>query len=61
MRIRKVVRRKGRSGVSAVNAVIATNVGESDEETTASSHQHVKITQRDGQTEVRELHTDTDG
>ena len=60
MKISKVVRRKGGGAVSALNAVITANVGEADQTTTAKSRQHVEIVQRDGRTEVRELHTDDD-
>ena len=58
MKISKVVRRKGGGAVSALNAVITANVGETDQETSATSRQHVEIIQRDGQTEVREHSTD---
>lgn len=60
MRITKVVRRKGGGGASAVNAVIAANVGETGQETRAGSHQHIDIVQRDGHTEVREHHDGDD-
>lgn len=53
MKISKVVRRKGGDAVSALNVVVATNVGETDQETSVKSRQRVKITQRDGHTEVR--------
>lgn len=58
MKIREVVRRKGGGAVSALNAVITANVGESDQETSATSRQHVEIIQRNGQNEVREHHTE---
>ena len=47
--------------MSAVNAVVVANVGETDQETTARSRQHVQITQRDGHTEVREVVGDENG
>ncbi len=43
MKISKVVRRKGGDVVSALNAVITANVGETDQETSATSRQHVEI------------------
>jgi len=58
MKISKVVRRKGGGAVSALNAVITANVGETDQETSATSRQHVEIIQRNGQAEVREHPTD---
>jgi hypothetical protein len=58
MKISKVVRRKSGSAVSALNAVVTANVGETDQETSAGSRQHVEIIQRDGHTEVREHSTD---
>ena len=57
MKISKVVRRNTGAG-STINAVIATNVNESDSETIARGRQDVEIVQRDGHTEVRERHTD---
>lgn len=54
MKINKVVRRKGGSAVSALNAVITAKVGEPDQRSTVSSRQHVEIVQRDGHTEVRD-------
>lgn len=58
MKINKVVRRKGGSAVTALNAVITAKVGESDQRSTARSRQHVEIVQRDGHTEVRDRHTE---
>jgi hypothetical protein len=57
MRISKVLR-KGSGAVSALNVVIAANLGEADQETSTSSRQHVEIVQRDGHTEVHERLTD---
>ena len=55
MRVERVVRKiKDGNVVSALNAVIASSVGESDAVTSATSTQHVEIIQRNGHTEVRE-------
>ncbi|MDQ6796547.1 MAG: hypothetical protein M3011_00740 [Actinomycetota bacterium] len=40
-----------------MNAVMVTNVGESDGVSRAGSTQHVEIVQRSGHTEVREHHS----
>ena len=49
MKISKVVRRKGGGAVSALNAVITANVGETDQQTSATSRQHVEVIQRNSQ------------
>jgi len=51
MRINKVIRRSGPGG-SAINAVIAANMGEGDAETAVSTKQDVQIVQRNGKTKV---------
>jgi len=57
-KVRRVVRGpKGTNVVSALNAVMVTNVGESDGVSRTSSTQHVDIVQRNGHTEVREHHS----
>jgi hypothetical protein len=55
---RKVVRRvKDGNGVSAVNAVVASSVGEPGGTVGSTSTQHVEITQHNGHTEVRKHHS----
>ncbi|MGH9263913.1 MAG: hypothetical protein ACRD1D_04410 [Acidimicrobiales bacterium] len=60
MKVRKVVQRKGKGPVAAVNAVVAATLGESGEDSVASNRQHVKIVQRGGETVVHE-HIDDAG
>lgn len=57
MKIKKVIRRTG-SGGTAVNAVVAANVGEGDASTAVSTKQDIQIVQRDGKTEVTEHSSD---
>jgi len=60
VKVRKVVRRvHGGHVVSALNVVVASNVGEPGGTVSASSRQHVEIIQQNGHTQVRD-HRPTD-
>lgn len=71
MKIRKVVRRTGGTGGTVMNAVVAANIGESDEGgvsprerdegAVSRSRQDVLIVQRNGRSEVRERDSDYAG